>query len=51
VEDRTSELEDKIDIKEKNGRILRQKTQQLQKNMKELSNSIKRPNCKTEKTK
>jgi hypothetical protein len=29
VEDRISGLEDKMDIKEKNGRIFRQKTQEL----------------------
>jgi chaperonin cofactor prefoldin len=32
VEDRISGLEDKINIKEKNRRILRQKTEKLQKN-------------------
>jgi hypothetical protein len=33
MEDRISGLKDEIDIKEKNRRILRQKTQELQENL------------------
>jgi hypothetical protein len=44
VEDRISGHEDKIDIKEKNRRTLRQKVKSYKRNMQELSNSIKRPN-------
>jgi hypothetical protein len=40
VEDRISELEDKIEIKE----VLVRQLKNCKKNMKELSNSIKRPN-------
>jgi TolA-binding protein len=43
MEDRISRCKNKIDIKEQNRRMLRQKTQKLQKEY-ELCNSITRPN-------
>jgi hypothetical protein len=46
VEDRISEPRDKIEIKEKNWRIVSQTTQELWKNMQELTNSIKWPNLR-----
>jgi uncharacterized protein YoxC len=44
VEDRISGLEDSIVIQEKTRRILRQKTEELLKDIQELCNSIKRSN-------
>jgi chromosome segregation ATPase len=46
MEDRLSELEDKIEIKEKNRRTLSQTTQSCERNMQELSDSVKRPNLR-----
>jgi hypothetical protein len=43
VEDRISGLKDKIDIKEKNRRILRQKNEELQIQYAKNCDSIKRP--------
>jgi septal ring factor EnvC (AmiA/AmiB activator) len=44
VEDRISELEDKIEIKEKAEESLAKQLKSCGRNMQELSNSIKRPN-------
>jgi hypothetical protein len=44
VENRISVFKDKIDIKEKNKRILRQKFLELQKEYARTRDSIKRPN-------
>jgi hypothetical protein len=44
VEDRLSELENKIEIKEKREEIISSKS--CERNMQELSNSIKRPNMR-----
>jgi septal ring factor EnvC (AmiA/AmiB activator) len=44
VEDRTSELEDKIEIKENTEEISVKQLKNCERNMQELSNSIKRPN-------
>jgi septal ring factor EnvC (AmiA/AmiB activator) len=44
VEDRISELEDNIDIKVKTEELLLKQLKSCEKNMQELSNSIKRPN-------
>jgi chromosome segregation ATPase len=46
VEDRISELEDKIKIKEKTEKQLVKQLKTYQRNMQELTNSIKRPNLK-----
>jgi chromosome segregation ATPase len=46
VEDRISELEDKIEIKEKTEEILVKQLKSCERNMQELSNSIKRPNLR-----
>jgi septal ring factor EnvC (AmiA/AmiB activator) len=46
VEDRTSELKDKIEIKEKTEEILDKQLKSSERNMQELSNSIKRPNLR-----
>jgi chromosome segregation ATPase len=46
VEDRISELEDKIEIKEKNRRTLSQTIKSCERKLQELSNSIKRPNLR-----
>jgi chromosome segregation ATPase len=46
VEDRISELEDKIEIKEKIEEILVKQLKSCERNMKELSYSIKRPNLR-----
>jgi predicted nucleic acid-binding Zn-ribbon protein len=43
VEDRISELEDKIEIKEKKNRRNLRQLKSYERNMQELSNSIKRP--------
>jgi cob(I)alamin adenosyltransferase len=43
VENRISGLKGKINIKEKNRRIFRQKIQTCERNMQELRDSIKRP--------
>jgi hypothetical protein len=43
VEDRISGLKDKIDIKEKTRRVLRQKTQELQKEYTRTQQFMKRP--------
>jgi TolA-binding protein len=45
VEDRLSELKDKIEIKEKTELLVKQLTT-CERNMQELSNSIKRPNLR-----
>jgi septal ring factor EnvC (AmiA/AmiB activator) len=42
VEDRISDLEDKIEIKEKNKRNLSQQLKSCERKMQELTNSIKR---------
>jgi hypothetical protein len=44
--DRISELEDKIEIKEKAEEILVKQLKSCERNMQELSNSIKRPNLR-----
>jgi hypothetical protein len=46
VDNSISELEDKIEIKEKTEEILVKQLKSCEKNMKELSNSIKRPNLR-----
>jgi hypothetical protein len=46
VEDRNSEFKDKIEIQIKNRRNLSQTTQELEKSMQELSNSIRQPNLR-----
>jgi chromosome segregation ATPase len=46
VEDRISGLEDKIDIKEKVEELLGKKLKSCERNMQELSSSIKRLNLK-----
>jgi hypothetical protein len=46
VEDRISELEDKIEIKEKTDKILVKQLESCERKMQELSNSIKRPNLR-----
>jgi septal ring factor EnvC (AmiA/AmiB activator) len=47
VEDRISELEDKIEIKEKNPKeILVKQLKMYERNMQDLTNSIKRPNLR-----
>jgi hypothetical protein len=46
VEDRISELEDKIEIKEKTKEILVKQLKSCERNILELSNSIGRPNLK-----
>jgi septal ring factor EnvC (AmiA/AmiB activator) len=46
VEDRISELKDKIEIKEKTKEILAKQLKNCERNMQELSNSIKRPNLR-----
>jgi TolA-binding protein len=46
VEDRISELKDKIEIKEKNEEMLVYQFKRYEKNMQELTNSIKRPNLR-----
>jgi hypothetical protein len=43
VEDKTSGLEDKIDIKDKTKELLDKSLKNCKKNMQELSDSIKRP--------
>jgi hypothetical protein len=46
VEDRTSELEDKMEIKGKTEELLVKQLKTCEKNMQELTNSIKRPNLR-----
>jgi chromosome segregation ATPase len=46
VEDGTSELEDKIEIKEKMEEILVKQLKSCERNMQKLSDSIKRPNLR-----
>jgi septal ring factor EnvC (AmiA/AmiB activator) len=46
VKDRISEFEDKIDIKEKTEELLVKQLKSCERNMQELSNSIKRPNLR-----
>jgi chromosome segregation ATPase len=46
VKDRISELKDKIEIKEKSEEILAKQLKSCERNMQELSNSIKRPNLR-----
>jgi hypothetical protein len=46
VEERISELEDKIEIKEKTEELLDKRLKIGERNMQELSNSIKRPNLR-----
>jgi chromosome segregation ATPase len=46
VEDRISELEDKIEIKEKTEELLVKQLKSCERNMQELSDSIKRPNLR-----
>jgi chromosome segregation ATPase len=46
VEDRNSELEDKIGIKEKTEEILVKQLKSCERNMQELSDSIKRANLR-----
>jgi chromosome segregation ATPase len=46
VEDRTSELKDKIEIKEKTEEMLIKQLKSCKINMQELTNSIKRPNLR-----
>jgi predicted nucleic acid-binding Zn-ribbon protein len=46
VEDRISELENKIEIKEKTEELLVKQLKSCEKNIQELSNSIKRPNLR-----
>jgi chromosome segregation ATPase len=46
VEDRMSELKDKIEIKEKTEEILVKQLKSCESNMQELTNSIKRPNLR-----
>jgi hypothetical protein len=46
VEDKVSELKDKIEINEKTEELLVKQLKNCEKNMQELSNSIKRPNLK-----
>jgi chromosome segregation ATPase len=46
VEDRISEIEDKIEIKEKTEEILIKQLKSCERNMQELSNSIKIPNLR-----
>jgi hypothetical protein len=45
MEDRISELEDEIEIKEKSELLIKQ-LNSCERNMQELSNSIKRPNLR-----
>jgi chromosome segregation ATPase len=46
VENRISELEDKIEIKEKTEEILVEQLKSCERNMQELSDSTKRPNLR-----
>jgi septation ring formation regulator EzrA len=46
VEDRTSELKDKVEIKEKTEEILVKQLKSCERNMQELSDSIKRPHLR-----
>jgi hypothetical protein len=46
TEDRTSELEDKMEIKGKTKDLLLKQFKPCEKNMQELTNSIKRPNLR-----
>jgi chromosome segregation ATPase len=46
VENRISELEDKIEIKEKTEEILVKQLKSCERNMQELSDSTKRPNLR-----
>jgi hypothetical protein len=46
VEDRTSELKDKIEIKEKGEEILIKQLKSCERNMQELSDSIKKQNLR-----
>jgi chromosome segregation ATPase len=46
VEDRISELEDKIEIKEKTKELLGKQLKTCEKNMEELTESIRRPNLR-----
>jgi hypothetical protein len=46
VEDRLSQLEDKIEIKEKTEDILVKKLKSCERNMQEHSDAIKRPNLR-----
>jgi chromosome segregation ATPase len=46
VEDRFSELKNKIEIKEKTGELLVKQHMSCERNMQELSNFITRPNLK-----
>jgi hypothetical protein len=46
VEDRISGLEDRIEIKEKTEEILFKQLNSCERNMEELSDSIKRPNLR-----
>jgi chromosome segregation ATPase len=46
VEDKLSELEDKIEIKEKTEEILVKQLRSCERNMQELSDSIKRANLR-----
>jgi hypothetical protein len=46
VEDRISELEDKIEIKEKAEELLVKQLKTCERNMHELTNSTKRPNLR-----
>jgi hypothetical protein len=46
MEDRNSELEDKIQIKVKTEEILVKQLKNCERNMQELSDSIKRPNLR-----
>jgi chromosome segregation ATPase len=47
VEDRISELKDKIEIKEKTEQMLVKRLKSYERNMQKLTNSIKRPNLRT----
>jgi septal ring factor EnvC (AmiA/AmiB activator) len=51
VEDRISELKDKIEIQEKKTRRTLKQLKSCERNMQELSNSIKRPNLRIMDTK
>jgi chromosome segregation ATPase len=46
VEDRISELKNKIDSKEKTEEFLDKRLKSCERNMQEISNSIKRPNLR-----
>jgi predicted nucleic acid-binding Zn-ribbon protein len=46
AEDRISELEDEMEIKEKTKELLLKQLKTCERNMQELTNSIKRPNLR-----